>query len=60
MLISVACSNSLESYNDGSNLRKGCIPMLKDNIKILRKTKGLSQEDLAIKLNRQSANSTRS
>ena len=50
MLISVACSNSLESYNDGSNLRKGCIPMLKDNIKILRKTKGLSQEDLAIKI----------
>ena len=31
--------------------RKEVIPMLKENIKKIRKAKGLSQEELAVKLN---------
>ena len=31
--------------------RKAVIPMLNENIKTIRKTKGLSQEELAVKLN---------
>ena len=31
--------------------RKAVIPMLNENIKTIRKSKGLSQEELAVKLN---------
>ena len=31
--------------------RKAIIPMLNENIKTIRKSKGLSQEELAVKLN---------
>ena len=37
-------------FNDSIKLREAQV-MLKDNIKNLRKEKGLSQEELAIKLN---------
>lgn len=38
------------SYN-GSNNRKEVAKMLNENIKSIRKSKGLSQEELAVKLN---------
>ena len=39
------------SYNIDSTERKGIIYMLSENIKAARKSKGLSQEELAVKLN---------
>lgn len=39
------------SYNSDSTERKGIIYMLSENIKAVRKSKGLSQEELAVKLN---------
>ena len=38
------------SYNGGNN-RKEVAQMLNENIKAIRKSKGLSQEELAVKLN---------
>ena len=38
------------SYNDGNSQRKEGIYMLNENIKLLRKARGLSQEELAFKL----------
>ena len=38
-------------YNNGNDNKKGGILMLNENIKAIRKSKGLSQQDLAVKLN---------
>ena len=50
MLICIACSNGLFIIGLFKEGRK-VFEMLKENIKILRKQKGLSQEELGIKLN---------
>ena len=49
MLKCIACGNEL--FYNIIILMKGEIKMLKENIKTLRKQKGLSQEELSIKLN---------
>lgn len=53
MLICVACSNERtpRTMNDGNNRQRRLFRMLSENIKSIRKSKGLSQEELAIKLN---------
>ncbi len=50
MLICVACCNGTFHYIIWV-LEKGVYAMLNENIKVIRKSKGLSQEELAIKLN---------
>lgn len=50
MLIYVACGNGPFHYKISMRIREVLI-MLNENIKKLRKAKGLSQEELAIKLN---------
>ncbi len=52
MLICIACSNGLFILQYSHiHERKDGIKMLKENIKAIRKAKGLTQEELAIKLN---------
>ncbi len=50
MLICVACSNGFFSFIMAVDERRSS-PMLKENIKNLRKARGLSQEDLAVRMN---------
>ena len=51
MLTCVACGNALFDYRMKVSNKKEAQNMLNENIKNLRKSKGLSQEELAIKLN---------
>lgn len=52
MLICVACGNGFGSYIIWTATeRKEVVPMLNENIKAFRKSKGLSQEELAVRLN---------
>lgn len=51
MLIYVACGNGSFDIKFGVSTNKEAQIMLNENIKKLRKSKGLSQEELAIKLN---------
>ena len=39
------------AYNEVEARKKGGRPMLSENIKSVRKSKGLSQQELAVKLN---------
>lgn len=48
MLTYVACSNDKKRRIISV---KGVLKMLNENLKMLRKAKGLSQEELAVKLN---------
>ena len=47
MLVATGCFK----YNEGSDRRKGGFQMLSENIKSIRKSKGLSQDELAVKIN---------
>lgn len=49
MLICVACSNG--HFYDILGVGKEMFVMLNENIKAIRKSRGLSQEELAVKLN---------
>ena len=49
MLICVACGNAI--FNPIIAYKKGVCFMINENIKTIRKSKGLSQEELATKLN---------
>lgn len=52
MLVCVACGNGLwRRKMRTANSRRGVVLMLNENIRALRKAKGLSQGELAIKLN---------
>lgn len=52
MLICVACSNDIIKHKiSPKNKKKGKDIMLNENLKTIRKQKGLSQEELAIRLN---------
>lgn len=52
MLICVACRNGIIKHKiSPKNKKKGKDIMLNENLKTLRKQKGLSQEELAIRLN---------
>ena len=48
-MLLVATGNS--EYNSGNNGKKGGSLMLNENLKAIRKSKGLSQQELAVKLN---------
>ena len=48
--VNIGCLNAT-GFGDKMFPYKGGIIMLNENIKVLRKAKGLSQEELAIKLN---------
>ena len=51
MLICIACGNGSIEYRIELSKNKEAEIMLNENIKRIRKSKGLSQEELAIKLN---------
>lgn len=51
MLMCVACGNGVFARIMVATTNERKIPMLNENIKSLRKSKGLSQEEFAIKLN---------
>ena len=52
MLTSVACSNGRSLLHSGQRrIERWLSPVLSENIKAIRKAKGLSQEELAAKLN---------
>ena len=51
MLIYIACGNGSFKYRIELSKTREAEIMLNENIKRIRKSKGLSQEELAIKLN---------
>ena len=50
MLFCVACGNGRLMFNEDIKIKEAQI-MLNENIKNLRKAKGISQEELAVRLN---------